>query len=133
VADLLVRQLLRGAHQAVARVGDHDVDPVELGPGAINDAPDRRDLGQVELGQPQPVAIYSAFRSFMTERSRKVPAMRSPRASNCSVMMRPKPLLIGVERDRREHLIQFLLSIRPDQGIPLSTAIAGLSARPEPF
>ena len=91
MADLLVRQLLRGAHQAVARVGDHDVDPVELGPGAINDAPDRRDLGQVELGQPQPVAIYSAFRSFMTERSRKVPAMRSPRASNCSVMMRPKP------------------------------------------
>jgi len=34
---------------------------------------------------------YSAFRSVMTERSRKVPAMRSPRASNCSVMMRPKP------------------------------------------
>jgi hypothetical protein len=54
---MLVRQLLRGAHQAVARVADHDVDPVERGPGAINDAPDRRDLGQVEPGQPQPVAI----------------------------------------------------------------------------
>jgi hypothetical protein len=32
----------------------------------------------------------------MTERLCTVPAMRSPRASNCSVMMRPKPLLTPV-------------------------------------
>src|SRR3984957_7017298 len=33
---------------------------------------------------------YLAFGSSTTERLRRVPAMRSPRASNCSVMMRPK-------------------------------------------
>ncbi|SRR5258706_11672397 len=48
--------------------------------------------------------IRTALRRFRTdvlatgedERWRTVPAMRSPRASNCSVMMRPKPLLTPV-------------------------------------
>jgi hypothetical protein len=41
VANLFVPHLLRGAHQAVARVADHDVDPAERGPGVIDDAADR--------------------------------------------------------------------------------------------
>jgi hypothetical protein len=38
---MLVRQLLRGAHQAVARITDHDIDPAERGPGAIDYATGR--------------------------------------------------------------------------------------------
>jgi hypothetical protein len=53
----IAQLLMAPTGERPSRVADHDVDPLERGPGAINDAPDRRDLGQVELGQPQPVAI----------------------------------------------------------------------------
>jgi hypothetical protein len=57
VPDLFVGQFLCRAHQAIARVADHDIDPAERGPGAIDYATDRSGLGQVKLGQRQPVAM----------------------------------------------------------------------------
>jgi hypothetical protein len=54
-----------------------------------------------------PVGRFSVWHkefALMTERSRAVPAMRPPRASSCSVMTRPKPLLTPV-------MSQFLLGM----------------------
>jgi hypothetical protein len=97
VADLLVRQLPRGAHQAVARVADHDVDPVEHGSGAINDAPDRRDPGTGELGQPQPVAVLD-LQVVHDPKVAHGPRDAVAAREQCSVMMRPKPLFTPVSR-----------------------------------
>jgi hypothetical protein len=56
---------------------------------------------------------YLAFRSSMTERSPTVPAMRLSRASNCSVMMQPKPLLTaGDEPVSLGHLSVLPLTVR---------------------
>jgi hypothetical protein len=56
---------LCGADQAVARLADYDVDPVERGPGAVDDAANRRDLGQVEFGE----GSLAATLCFPTSRS----------------------------------------------------------------
>ena len=56
-ADLLVGEFLGQANQAVAGVGNDDVDPSELGERSVDHGAQLRGVGDVELGAPELIAV----------------------------------------------------------------------------
>jgi hypothetical protein len=50
--DLRIGELLRGADEPIARVGDHDIDPAEVGERLADDAAHRVGIGDVERAYP---------------------------------------------------------------------------------
>lgn len=57
LVDLHVGEVLRGAHHAIAGVGDDGVDPVVVGGGLRDHALELCGVGDVELPDPEPVAV----------------------------------------------------------------------------
>ena len=55
--DLLVAVFLGGAEDSEPGVGDDDVDPAELREGGVNDLAHLLGFPDVELTDPQPVAV----------------------------------------------------------------------------
>ena len=58
--DLVVGEFLGGAEDAVAGVADHDVDPPEVGDGALDDGPQGRGVADVEHLDAKQVGVLLA-------------------------------------------------------------------------
>src|SRR5215469_14340126 len=59
MGDLLVAEFLGGTEKAISGIADDDVDAAKFSEGLVHDLADFRQIGHVEMREPQLIAVFT--------------------------------------------------------------------------